>query len=393
MASTLAKLLNEPEKKVNHAINKLEELSSYSSEDVRMLADLKTKTSSDIARLGLDPYDTTGPELFHALQAKLKADAKSIARALNYSISDDVDNLAAKIADTAQHCRGQDKVFALKPAVIKKLLRQNKPSKTMKLLGFRSTESMLKREDARRIFALATMAESQLYLKKLAKSLSQLPASDFESRPIDYMALNFKKVKSLIAPNRPVTYHSFAAVVLVWPVKGLARAEGVYLPQIAMQAAEIVGADSYYLQTHQFDPNFGKLSLNLFLKEEKQDFGQHEIFGWHHAWKASENTLSPQKQLGTIHPSLFWWRNVDGIALCNGEPVSLHLGDNLKSLLGGLDYDSRSLTGGINQLKSALLERYTNHENVKNFLSGNFDDTLSFETANAQEQADIFQQA
>jgi hypothetical protein len=83
MSKALATMLNEDSKTVNDVIEKLESLAGYSSEDVRLLARVNQEAASKISSLGLDPADTTGEEIFHALQVKLQSDVAHIARSLN----------------------------------------------------------------------------------------------------------------------------------------------------------------------------------------------------------------------------------------------------------------------------------------------------------------------
>jgi hypothetical protein len=64
MSKNLAHLLNQPEALVELAINKLEHLNGYESTDVRLLAEINNKVRTKTKELGLDPDDTTGPELY-----------------------------------------------------------------------------------------------------------------------------------------------------------------------------------------------------------------------------------------------------------------------------------------------------------------------------------------
>jgi hypothetical protein len=72
MSKKLAELLDEPEVVVESVIKKLEHISGWESTDVRLLAEINNKVLAKHLELGLDPKDTTGPELYHALLAKLK---------------------------------------------------------------------------------------------------------------------------------------------------------------------------------------------------------------------------------------------------------------------------------------------------------------------------------
>jgi hypothetical protein len=390
MPKILANLLGEPESNVSSLIGKLEELTGYNSEDVRLLADIRNQTADKIASLGLDPADTTAQELFHALQAKLKADSQHLARATGFKGSDNIDEITTKLAAIAQQAHGQTPAICLTNAAAKSLLRKNPPKKLMKQLRYRSIESMLKRESPGELMAAVPAAESDSYLKKIAKDISKLNFSSYESRPVNFIAMNSERWGALGVNNRPVTYVPLMGTVALWPVKLLKKQESVYVSLVALQAAEFLEVDSFYLKTHQFQPDFGKLASQLFLGGEHQQLTTgNDIFSWHHLSKISDKPQEPHQKMAKAHPALHFWRDAGHLVACADGIVSTHLADNLKCLLGDLSFENRSLNSGINHLKSELLSRYAQYPAVKNYLTSNFDDTLSFETVNANETSEL----
>jgi ribosome assembly protein YihI (activator of Der GTPase) len=71
----IARILGEDEDRVATLVNALEEKNGFPSHDVRYLAENVQKIHSKITDLGLDPDDTTGEELFHALLVKFEKDS------------------------------------------------------------------------------------------------------------------------------------------------------------------------------------------------------------------------------------------------------------------------------------------------------------------------------
>ena len=70
MSKAVANLLGKTEKEVAKAILTLEKLCGQPSEDIRLVNASRQKIKNKTSQLGLDPNDTTGPELYHALLAK-----------------------------------------------------------------------------------------------------------------------------------------------------------------------------------------------------------------------------------------------------------------------------------------------------------------------------------
>jgi hypothetical protein len=180
MSKNLSKLLDQPEALVEAAVKKLEHLSGFESTDVRLLAEMSNKIRSKTQELGLDPDDTTGPELYHALSVKLAQDEKN----LNLS----TDDLIYKIAKTHK----LHKVYSLKHSVAKELLRAHPPRKLMKHLNYRSVDSMLKRENVCELYGGLPLVEAPRWLNVFWKDLAKLTPSDFESREIEIIVPSIK---------------------------------------------------------------------------------------------------------------------------------------------------------------------------------------------------------
>ncbi|HVO86785.1 MAG TPA: hypothetical protein VMT23_03665 [Candidatus Binatia bacterium] len=380
--SDLAKLLNEPDVVLAKHLDKLESLSGYNSEDVRLLADMQAATAKKIASLGLDPSDTTSEELHEALQAKLRQDIEHLAKAYNYKPTDSVDLATARLVELASHCGPVPTVVAIKDTVAKSLLRSNPPKKLMKQLNYRSLESMLKREDVKKLFAGAPAVESGRFINALEKSLQKLSAADFERRPLQYLALSSKRWAKVALPARPISYGPLIGAVLVWPVKEITSKQSLASVLQVLQAAEIIEVDSFYLSKHQFQSNFGKLAASLYGSDSHQSFLTEEsLFDWHNVWGVFANQQTPLQRLARIHPALHWWKDAAHLMHLNSEPVSLNLADNLSSLQNGLAYQHASLTNAVSQLKTELLNRYAAHAGVKDYMAGQFNDKLALEVA------------
>src|SRR5258706_15446098 len=89
--SKLATMLGQSAAEVKKLIDGLEAKTGFESIDVNFLASNHLGVRRALANLGLDPDDTTGPELYQALQAKFNSDSSLFDRSLGISepLSDD----------------------------------------------------------------------------------------------------------------------------------------------------------------------------------------------------------------------------------------------------------------------------------------------------------------
>ena len=67
------------------SIDALERASGRPAADIRLTSELAQRVRLKIIELGLDPDDTTGPELYAALQNKLRDDDAKLRAALGIS--------------------------------------------------------------------------------------------------------------------------------------------------------------------------------------------------------------------------------------------------------------------------------------------------------------------
>lgn len=67
MTKFLGKLLEADEPMFSHGMNKLEKSTGLSGVDVNLISDVLSKAHAVMRKLGLDPSDTTGQELYAAL--------------------------------------------------------------------------------------------------------------------------------------------------------------------------------------------------------------------------------------------------------------------------------------------------------------------------------------
>lgn len=307
MHKALSRLLNQPHDQLGSVINELEARNGFPSEDVRLIAENKQTMTRVISDLGLDPSDTTSEELYHALLAKFSADAKMFDQAVvprdNQSLDQKID-LAVEIC---RHLFSNNQVWALKPAVAKRVLLAWPPKKVTKLLSYRSVNSMVKREAISRLYLLAGVVETANWKASLDRRISALPTSSWLVQPIHFERL------PLISNSHSEFYVS-------------SKACGA----IAMLTPEKLNHASV-------------LNLVLLYVEAVENLGIH----------------IDSHKVANLHPSLNWWTKTKHLVSDHGgSNISTNLKDIAKSHLMSAGFEDRILHHAQLSLWAELMSRY-----------------------------------
>src|SRR5487761_1518741 len=179
MTRVLSELLGAKEPGFRQGLRQLEQAGGGPSADIRLSSEILQATQSAVRELGLDPRDTTGPELYNALLERAKQDDKTVRELLGAD-ADDKD-LTLRVQRLVGKLDISKKTFALKSIAAKRLLKKNPPKKAMKQLGYRSIDSMLKHEPVAQLYAAAAIAETPAWHRQLLNSYKQLLPTDFEA--------------------------------------------------------------------------------------------------------------------------------------------------------------------------------------------------------------------
>jgi hypothetical protein len=106
--------------------------------------------------------------------------------------------------------------WALRTKIAKQALKVSEPKRLMKYLGYRSIESMLKRENIYELFLAAQVLESNTWQKGLMKYISHLDQTGFEMRPINLVNLSRNKWSMAEADDFAV-YDNLIGAAGLWP--------------------------------------------------------------------------------------------------------------------------------------------------------------------------------
>jgi len=310
MSHKIARLLDKPEQIVASFINQLEAKNGAPSHDVRLLAENISTIRLKLAQLGLDPDDTTGAELYHALLVQFHKTAALFELQLGTE-NQNFDSRSARAADLVGQNFELPKRWALKNSAAKNILRRLPPKRTMKRLGYRSVESMLKRENLAEIYLGAQAAETASWQKDHARAVSKLDQTDFELRRLSICLLNYDRWGDIDSPAGFAADDQTVAAIGLWPSDGLQKAPLLSMCLLLMEAAAACG---------RLEPAAGAAKLSGVLE---------------------------------------WWADMDQlVAELGGEPVSLNLKDACLNSLTQNPYEQRQLEHGRAAFWHELLSRY-----------------------------------
>lgn len=304
----LAVLLGKTEQELHQNIGKLEQMCGFPSEDVRIMAESKSQLRHKLGQLGLDPDDTTGPELYHALLAKYDKDAATVDRVLGVSVQTSSEQKLDKVCQLLDHTLHLRQTWVLKSTVAKQLLAANPPKKLMKSLGYRSVDSFLKREDIAAALLAAEQIESASWQKRMQSKIHKLPSTNFELRTPQVVKLSSK----LPSMEAGVVVSQLAGAAAMWP-------------------------NSYDMPT---------LTMALMLADGLAQIGEQQ----------------ERLSLDPAHIALKWWTDAEHLVFDdNGQPVSLNFKDIATNHLQAHAYGQHSNQNGHQAMWAQLMERYKNY--------------------------------
>lgn len=387
----------------------LERAAGLPGADIRLMMEIVNETRGKVRELGLDPHNTTGPELYQALRTKLLRDEIQVRAALNMRADGSPEAVLQVVQSYLAKLDLPTQTFAVKQSAMRTLLKKLKPTATMKRLGYRSLDSMIKHEPAALLLVAASLTESHDWQVRRLEAYKKLRPRDFETRKTAFMLPILKRWPELAAEYTARARHSILVVPELGSIVLLAPEHEV--PGLAI-ATLLLGIDSLndlrslssYLKLQQVKPDFGETFVQTLMREP---LSPAELAGQTLPWKAVQwfygsgrsqyypDVFEPHVQpedlswhtaenlLAGLHPSLEFWQGSQLLALLDpaGQTVSLNLLDVVLAAANGLDYGQRLVSNMREALSRELMARYLHHDNLQAALLGKLDEQLVPELA------------
>ena len=390
MSKSLADLLGlDDHLSFAETINALESSSGYPSEDIRLSSDINRLVHLKTKELGLDPRDSTERELFHGLQELTRLHDSFLVRALGISDPTNPDEVVERVVETVKKMDIPLDGWALKTSVAKRLIKSIPPKKLMKELGYKSLDSMLKREQIAAIFTSAFHVENQVWADSLTRQYKSVMPGDFERVKINILVLSGKRWNGvrakLAAQGRTVIVgKQLGAVVAVPPQRAMQPGSALAFISLLLHAINYLRSSSSYIQLHQVRPEFGKRIQDVFVnaspvvahvKGQPLDWhtlGRYLARGNQGYWpEAFDPHLSAEDVSWThaedalykLEPALNFWKGLDYIG--RGKAVSFNMLDNSLSLSRDSEFGRHYIGHMRRNLWQELLARYMAYEGIR----------------------------
>lgn len=403
MTRFLSAALGAKEPNFSQSIRQLERAAGEPQADIHLTESIKLRTQAKIAQLGLDPKDTTGEELYGALQYRLGQDEALLRKHLNIGEDADGAEIVGKVQQFLKKQARDVQSFALKPSVAKRLLKKKPPRAAMKQLGYRSLDSMLKHVSPALVFTAAFIAENATWQRSFHQQYNSLNPSDFEMRSIEILSPREKRWQSLseqfvqAARHNIVSFKELGAIVML-PLDAKIDALAMISLLFACEEMNAVRAHSSFVKLQQVKPNFGQIMRDVCTGEA---YVEARIAGQRVSWKMiqryyaqhpdayHEEIFEPHVQpedltwihaeniLAEIIPEIGFWQGTQSLGLLHESGlVSCNVMDVALSQCNKLPFASRVVRYVRNHLRHELMLGYLQQENLEQTLRQQLVETL-----------------
>jgi hypothetical protein len=399
MPKAIASLIGSQESVVAEAIAKLEQMTGYRGEDIHVLAEIEAAARKHIAILGLDPCDTKGRELYYALIGRYHVDNNHLEDILGVEIGDSATKRLKIAVEFSSHARVPRDIWVVKHTVAKELLRQHPPRKLMKLLNYRSIESMLKRDNIAQIYALLSLVESSRWLSVFWKMHTKFEANQFETIKAEVIIIPTKIANKLGVKDKVISTAPQLGVTVLWPTSAAARVGTLGLSARLLQVTSNLRGTNTYLKLQQFQPNFGEILAKTWMTSDapgvflnnlpipwrslhahygKCPASQHPTALEPHIQAEDLFYQSAAQAIASIFSLGQWWAQSEKLAtLYKSGPVSMNLIDVSANYAYGLSYRKRKFTAFQAECMDELMHRYLAYQAVEEHLLGQLEKTAS----------------
>jgi hypothetical protein len=404
MSRLISELLGATEPMFSIAVKQLEQASGKPGVDVRLTAEIIGQVHQKTSDLRLDPKDTTGKELYHALLHRFKLDDEHLAKLIGGPDSEDVRDLLPRMKAAAENANVSKKCWVLKKSVAKDFLRKTPPPNIMKIMGYRSIESLLKNENIFEIYGALRFAESPKWLNDFDANYTNLKPSDFEEREIEIVTMPAERWADIAEPfvhkkRHNITHVKEMGIILMLPIN-IDKMPGITMTVMPLLFHYIneIRLYSAFFKMQQVKPDFAEIVINTLIADPsdaavmagqtvhwrviQRYFGKleneyhPEIFEPHVQpedlhWRKAESILYD------IDPKLGWWRDLDYVGIMHGgRPVTFNLMDIALSYANNTPYQQRAIFHFREALWNELFMRYMGEKSLEQQILRQLDNNL-----------------
>lgn len=359
---------------------RLEKLAGNPGIDAKLTAEIIQMARLKESSLGLDPSDTTGRELYAALQSKVRDDDDAIHAYLGHPASSD--EAAKKIYEAVMGIVGSPSIWCVKSTVIKNIFKKNPPKRVMKAFKFQSVDSLIKRMDMPEAVFAARILESKTWWVKQKKLLESLGSKDFEESKLKVIYLSDSRWLGIMAEWEARKGHCVITGIECGAVGFLLNGGEVQymtnLP-ILLHACNEILLHGSYLKLHYVNPTIGMALVHavddgtmihsnisgvaFHWRDIQRYFGivsDDRDVSYAHLDTADLGWIHTEAKLSLLIPELAFWVGSDFVGVVYGDDkiISMNIHDMAMSVRKSLSYKNMLHFKLERSLKSELMARY-----------------------------------
>lgn len=405
MAKFLRDLLDAEEPLFTEALLQLEKISGKPSADLKLVGDITEMAHENLRQLGLEPAIATGPEVYHALEARVEKDIERLTKIIGAKDSDNVEHLVPYIIKAANKVRFNRRVFVLKREKAKELLRQMPPKQLMKQLGYKDIDEMFDNEDFDEIYTALRFSEGADWLNEYNELFKEVSATDYEERELRILQMDHGKYVDLAAHfvNKKlhnVTHSKEMGTIVVVPMHAKTM-RGLVLKTLPLLLHYMNELKLYstFFKLKSAKPHFGKIVVETLIADPGTT---SQVVGKRIHWRVIQKYLGRHKDddiskvafephvhpedlhwrraedlLYEIDPELEFWKDRDYVGLMfDGFPVAFNLFDVSFAYSNKEPYEGRYAYHFRESLWNEIFARYMGFKNLESQILEQLDNDM-----------------
>jgi uncharacterized protein (TIGR00730 family) len=394
MAKFLRDLLDAEEPIFGLSIRDLENASGNQAADARLMSDIIRMAHDNMRDMHLDPNNTTGKELYHALLARVEQDNRKLAHTIGAKDPDDVAHMVPYMVAAAESVKFNRRVFVLKHSKAQELLRKMPPKNLMTKLGYSDVDAMFAGEDFDEMYTALRFSEGPEWLNEYDELFKHVSADDYEHRNIRIVVMDHEKYADLAEhfvqkKLHNVTHTKELGVIVVVPMKQ-ERMKGLplkTLPLLLHYMNELKLYSTFFEIKSKTVKKFGEVVMETLIADTgtgAQMAGKHvhwrviQRYLGRHREEATPEAFEPHVHPEDLHwrraedllyqidPDLKFWKNRDYVGLMFDDfPVAFNLFDVSFAYSNGEPYENRYAYHFRESLWNELFARYMGMGNLE----------------------------
>jgi len=380
MTKYLNQALHQHHPVFNQNLKRLNQLAGNSVLDIQFTNQIENQLRHKVNQLDLDFDDSEPAEIYFALRHKMLQDERLFLKSTHQDEVNDYQDWIDGLVDYLNQLVAQfEPVLSIKSKWLKETITDLKPHHTLKSLGYRSYQSMIKREPIENIILSMQLNESKSLLTKFNNALNNLNFTDFDQSKIkifngtnltpknktdNFIIANFWRGQIALV-NLPLDKHYRPGLI------------SLVIYQVMELVEKWLNLD-YLLNNFKFRPDFIKqysdlslnldFNLNLINKNWLKKTNQFDDFLFQELNFNQSLALRFEPAINQYgHFFEFWNQTNYLIAVIKNQLISFNLSDMALDCYLNYDYDFRNLEQATDNLKKKLVLSYFKKSQNKDY--------------------------